>query len=141
MRVSIRRYEEQDRAYLFNSWLKNYKMSSSFAKRIPNEIFFRNHHLILEHILSKPDTVVLIAHAGEDHNQILGYLAYEDTPTGQVIHYVFIKEKFRNLGIARALIQHADVNPKNVTYTHSTYDLGQLEMSGKIEGSYDPYRL
>jgi hypothetical protein len=141
MRIEIRTIEPQDKPFIFSTWLKNYKATSTFAKRIPNDIYFKNHHAIIEHIMNKPDAVVLIAHSSGDSDQILGYLVYEDAPDGHLIHYAFTRDTFKAHGVARALFLYADIDPMRLTFTHFTYDVNDLQQKGKIEGRYDPYRI
>ena len=141
MRIAIRRMEPQDQPFIFSSWLKSYKKNSDFAKHIPDGPYYKNHHALIEHLLKKPSCIVLVAHAGDDLDRILGYLVFEDTDSGHLIHYVFVKEAFQGSGIAKALIKYAGIDPHLMGYSHLTYDIKTLREYGKVSLSYDPYRI
>lgn len=140
MRVKIRPMKEEDKKFIFASWLNNYKDSSAFAKRIRRDTFFKNHHLIIEHIFAKADTKVMIAYPQTDDDSILGYLVFEDSPDGHVVHYTFIKAAFQGLGIAKQLITESGVDYEKCIFTHFTYSMGDILKTH--EGpQYDPYRI
>lgn len=140
MRVMIRPMEKQDEAFIFSTWLKNYKEASSFAKRIRNDIYFEKHHAIITHILKKPETKVMIAHSSLDHDQIFGFLVFEDGASGQVVHYTFVKSAFQRHGIAKKLLIDSGVETDRLTFTHFTYALNDILFNHQ-DWIYDPYRI
>jgi ribosomal protein S18 acetylase RimI-like enzyme len=111
-----------DLALVLSSWLKCYRFYSNWSANITNDVFYREHHALLEWLLAKPSVEVLVCALAEDPNTVLGYLAIEEQH-GQVrtvIHFVYVKAAFRGLGIARRLFQDARVNPTGCAYTHRT---------------------
>lgn len=138
--ITIRQYvESNDKAYIYSTWLRNYKHSSYFAKRIPHSIFFDGHQKIVDHLLSKPETSALIATPKDDDETILGYLVYEKREK-PIVHFMFVKNAFRAMGVARALFKHADIDPNNMRFTHWTFPVDELiqKWDGMV---YDPYKL
>lgn len=122
--VAIRPHQAADKDFIFHSWLKAYKRYSHFARRIPHNIFFRFHHAILERLLSRPSVSVLIAHPEGEPDVIIGYLASENEPQfykTKLIHFIYVKSAFRNLGIATALLKEAQINPDESQFTHWTF--------------------
>jgi GNAT superfamily N-acetyltransferase len=53
--------------------------------------------------------VPLIASHVDDPTQILGWVLVEQTRTASIVHYVYVKQVFRHLGIASALLDSAAV--------------------------------
>lgn len=138
--VKIRFAQDSDKNFIFSKWLKNYKFSSRFAKRIKNDVFYKWHQLILENILSRPSTTVLIAHPDDEPDVNLGFICYEDINDTKIIHYIFVKPEFRNFGLGRTLYNHAMNDSVGGYFTHWTYPIDQLE--SKLLGlTYDPYRI
>lgn len=140
--IEIREFRpEEDQAFIFSSWLRTYKHHSYFAKRIKHALFFKGHHAVIEHILEKPTTTVAIACPKGDLDTILGYLVYEPAKESRpVIHFVFVKEPFRRMGMAKTLFksQHIDIN--NIFFTHWTFPVDEL-INKHPEMLYDPYGL
>lgn len=137
--LDIRPYTSNDEAFLYATWLRSYKTSSYFAKRIRNAVFYKQHAAVIKHILNKPTTKVFVASPKDDHDTILGYLACEPGKNA-IAHFVYVKEDFRNMGIARALFLAAEIIPDYLTFTHWTHPLDALvdRFDSMI---YDPYSL
>lgn len=99
---NIRPAKPLDISFIFETWLKSYKHDSAFGKSTRSYIFFPQYRQVLDSILSDQTTQVFIACHPEVEDVILGYLVVSK----DVIHYVFVKESFRNIGIARELYNH-----------------------------------
>lgn len=112
--------QSNDQAFVFSTWLKNYRHSSYFAKRIRSSIFFPGHQKVLELLFEKPTLRVVVATPIDDDQTILGYLAAEFHHTKPVIHFIFIKDAFRNMGIAKALVNFVKIDLNEVQFTHWT---------------------
>ena len=141
MQINIRPATADDLPFIFNSWLKAYKHSSLFAKRIKHEVFFKYHHAVVERILARGATV-LVATPVDDQNTILGYVVAEplDVPT---LHFVYVKAPFRRFGIGRqlALAMVARLGAADaVDFTHWTKDMDWA--SEKLPSfTYNPYKI
>ena len=137
--IGIRPYNPAtDEGFIFDSWLKSYKFMSQFAKNIPSETYYPSHRQIITGIIARPTTEVLIAHPEDDADVILGYMVKERVSV-HVIHYVFIKEGFRRMGIAKRLMEHGEIAP-SFTFTHWTYAMNALVF--KIpQIKYNPYLI
>jgi len=132
--VLIRPPAAEDLPFIFSSWLKSYR-DSDCAKHIPNEPYFRFHHKIVESILSRASesgtATIKIACLADSSENILGWLVSE----GPVLHYVYIKNAFRRLGIASKLL--GDYRPQ--IYSHRTYAWKLLpQLKGAV---YVPYAI
>lgn len=137
--IKIRAASESDKPFIYANWLRHYKNRSYFAKRIRNSVFYKWHHLVLEKILDRSSTKILIAHPPEEAELILGFMVYEDQPDGSVIHFVYIKPQFKRMGIAKKLFASADLKESQY-FTHWTFDVDELiqKLPNLI---YDPYRI
>lgn len=136
----VRALQEMDLPFVFSSWLRSYKEQSAFAKRIKNDVYYFWHHQMIEVILKKPSMRGIVAHVQDEPDIILGYLIYE-VVNGEpkVVHYCFIKEPFRRLGIAKLLFAYAELE-KDFFITHFTY-LVEPIINKREDITYDPYRI
>ena len=137
--VEVRLAYLEDVPFIFSTWLKSYRYASTFARKISNDIYYKRHHLVIDLILKRAGSTVLVAHPVGEPNVILGYLVTERQPDGEdVIHFTYIKKSFRQMGVARALWKGLDAE-KNYLFTHYTADADWI--TKKYNLTYDPYRI
>jgi GNAT superfamily N-acetyltransferase len=100
-----------DEPYIFTTWLKSLRYTNSWFKLIDQQSYFKTYHQVIERILERPTITVNVACLADDDDVILGYSVLEP----QILHWVFVKEPWRRIGIASDLI------PKDIhTVTHLT---------------------
>ena len=124
--VVIRPAVKEDKNFILASWLRCYRSSSYFCRRIRKNVFFKYHHVIADRILSH--ATVLIAADPTDANVIYGYLISEFYEPDQkhVVHFIYIKEAFREMGIAKQLFTAAGLEPNSVLISHWTEPVDKL---------------
>lgn len=137
--LKIRPMRDGDMEFVKSSWLKNYKNSSSFAKRITHDVFFKWHGAIVDSILARPQTEILIATLPDEEGVILGFFVVEKQGLSRVAHYLFVRREWRKLGLARALIEAS--GDSAFVFTHWTDPMDSISNRKDITLVYDPYRL
>lgn len=139
------------RNLVYATWLRSYQSSSLATKHIPRDVFFANHHLVLDRIFARAP-VVKVAVMPDAPEVVFGWSVTEprqrtsivDREAGIVrvepadlVHYVYVKPAFRRHGVAKALLEHIKAP---FTYTHHTYILRDLHKH--VAGSaYNPYAI
>lgn len=113
--ISIRPGYENDRPFIMATWLRGLYYGNSWFKEIDKDTFMKNYHDVITDILKFQTTVVNVAAFKDDPDVVLGYavigLAYQKP----ILHWVFVKQVWRKLGIAQSLVpQDTD------TATHMT---------------------
>ena len=135
--VRLRPLIEDDLPFLFNSWLKSYRVSH-FADKITNTIYFEDHHKLIRRILQ--DSKVLIACNPSDPSQLYGYVVAGEEDGILVVHYLYVKHTFRNMGIGKTLLDATGHSTdKAGVYTHHTRMADKL--ASKQNFVYHPYLL
>lgn len=133
--IRIRKANEEDIPFIFNSWLKSYR-NSKFAKSITSTIYFTEHHKIIQSIVTKNE--VLIACNNEDPSQVYGYCCAGFTEGFFTLHYIYVKHSFRGLGIAKVLMSKFNHDTSTASiYTHHTRVADKL--APKYNMIYHPY--
>ena len=122
--VKLRLATQDDVPFIFSSWLKSYRNSNT-TRHIPNEIYYTNHHVVIEKIIA--ENKVLVACSESDDDQIFGYVVTGDYEGFFMIHYVYVKHSFRSMGIGRALLNATghDASKASLT-THWTRAIEKL---------------
>ena len=133
--IKIRPANEEDVAFIFNSWLKSFR-SSPFARVLSNEIYFAGHHKLIEKVLRRSQVSVVCN--VDDSSQIFGYSVTERITGVLVIHYIYVKDSYRNMGIANTLLQNAGHDKRNFScYTHHTKPCDLI--ASRYSLLYQPY--
>ena len=129
--------QPEDIPFLYSTWLNSYRNDSETGLSVRKSIFFESYRLILDYILQKNTTKVLVACKPDEPNVIYGYMVAE--PSDNVLHYVFVKEAFQRFGIANSLQQQLFPNTSSgtVTITHRT----EYAYNYCKKFMYNPFRL
>ena len=125
---TIRPGQPADHAFVYATWLRCYKHSSGFARRISDGVFYKFHHEAIRRILERGAALRV---CGPDTETILGYSVSE----GGTLHFVYVKKPFRRCGIARSLLA-----PPPLLFTHWTKDW-DLMLPNYPDAQYCPYLL
>lgn len=137
MSWSIRKAQPTDIPFIYSSWLKSFRHNSLLGKSsIRTSVFYENYREILDFLLAKSN--ILVACLSDEPEVILGYLVYEP----EIVHYSFVKEPFRHLGIATNLLAKADLPSfKPVCYSHLTSGLSRTISEKYPNFIYNPFVL
>ena len=135
--IRLRPMVEDDLAFIFNSWLKSYRFSH-FGEKITNTIYFSDHHKIIERLIDH--SKVLVACNQEDPTQVYGYIVGGESEGTFVLHFIYVKHTFRNMGVGKTLLD-AMGHDKEVAgvYTHHTRMADKL--AAKYNFVYHPYLM
>lgn len=119
--VNIRPGKIEDKNFILATWLRGLYYGNSWFKEIDKDSFMRHYHDIVMAILTKPSTAVAVVALKDDENVILGYSVCSilgderDDHSYPILHWVFVKETWRRVGLGRALV------PENaIITTHMT---------------------
>lgn len=103
--------KDQDKNFILATFLRGLYYGDSWFSSIPKQIFMANYKVVAEALLNNNRCAVKIACLKEDPDVILGYSIL--SANYQVIHWVFVKNSWRQKGIAKSLLpQH----PEAVTH-------------------------
>lgn len=138
---TVRNGRPEDEACVFATWLNSYKHGSPFCRRVPDGIYFAQHHAVIERLLKR--SVVRVATIPEDDDVILGWACYEPAiedggfTVPAIIHYVYVKPDFRKAGVAQKLL--GGVSMVGAMYTHDVFML-HGPLAGKVKRLlFNPY--
>ena len=128
---------EDDLPFLFNSWLKSYRFSH-FGEKITTTIYFEDHHKVIDKILK--NNQVIMACSPEDSSQLFGYIVAGREDDILVLHFIYVKHTFRNMGIGKTLLDAVGHSSDVASvYTHHTRMADKL--SSKYNFVYHPYLM
>jgi GNAT superfamily N-acetyltransferase len=127
-----------EKSFVYNSWLKSYGKSRE-SQRMSSKVYFHNYTKIIDGILE--DCYVAFALNPDDLDQIFGFVVfnYDEDINLTVIHYIYVKEAFRKLGLAKKLMQQIQPQlgsePMICTFANHIFD----DLREKYLLAYDPF--
>lgn len=131
--------------FIRHSWMIGFfRGFSSFCEHIPEDIYRKFHPKIIQGILERDTTRVLVAFPKDQHDVIAGYIVYE---VPNIVHWIYVKVAFRGFGVGKELFEKSGM-PKNFTYTHRTSNMNWIHgfkaqgewNAGKYpNATYNPY--
>lgn len=117
----IRDYKLEDKAFIMATTLNGLWYGESWFSMIPKSVFMDNYKHIIEALVDNPLTVIKVACLIGDEDVILGYSILSTDLS--IIHWVFVKRRWRKIGIARSLlpqyptsVSHLSTVGKNLLY-------------------------
>lgn len=134
--IKIRAATEADVGFVFNSWLKSHRYSDS-VKGISSPIYYSGQHRLIERAIETGK--LLIACSKEDESHIYGYVCAGHYDGHLAVHYIYVKQTYRNLGIGLELLNQFRHGDTAAFYTHSS-KMSEL-LNKKYSMIYHPYLL
>ena len=131
MNIKIRDAHPEDINFIYATWLRSYRRDSDVGRQARNLVYYKEYNKVIDHLLTS--STIKVACLDDDEVVILGYAVFDRDN----IHYVFVKEAFRRLGIAKRLIESSLILPE--TCTHSTY-IAEVIIE-KFKLTYNPFSL
>lgn len=137
--IQLRKATRRDIPFITSGWLKSFR-NAPFVRGVPNTVYYYHHHKLLETLI--PRSTVLVACNAEDTDQLVGFICYETFKEGVLIHYVYVKQTLRKVGIAKKMFETAVEGAPLIQYTAKTYPIFDMEERLKERGAvYNPYSL
>lgn len=115
LNLSWRAHAPSDEAFVLSSWLRSYALSPEM-RSLPSPVYFELYTPVVRRLVADSD--VRIAHDPEIPDTVIGFTVGR----GDVLHYVFTKRRFRQLGVATWMLRDASASTR---YTSQPWHFGQ----------------
>lgn len=127
-----RKKTDADTAFIYNSWLKSYR---NRHEDVRTEVYYQMQSAVIDKLLASAE--VSLACNPDNHDEIYGYVVYEQLPTTNIIHYVYVKHYLRKSYIAKQLVEHALDLSKTTFVSHTPHHADSLLDKYKL--IYNPF--
>lgn len=134
--VQLRPMVASDVNFILHSWLESYRKSPQ-VETVLGPVYFRQHHRLLSSLL--PGCSVIVLANPEDLNQILGWACWQKLSDFLVLHYVYVKAPFRQLGLARTMVEFAKRATQTTGVHHSHSTRAGLRLARRLGSVFNPY--
>jgi GNAT superfamily N-acetyltransferase len=102
-------------AFVIDAWKRSFEGAPA-VRGCDREHYRREMTLAIRRLCDRAQ--IRIATAPDDDDHLLGFAAFTTTDDGAELHYVYVKQDFRKMGIARKLL--ADLKVNAVTFLSTT---------------------
>jgi hypothetical protein len=99
-----RPFRDSDMPFVMDSWLKTLRVNNDFFRQIDINVYKQVYPQIIQELVH--NCITTMAALKEDDDVLIGYACY--TPT--TLHWTFVKNQWRGLGIMKDLV------PKHITF-------------------------
>lgn len=113
----IRPYAPGDESFVYSSWLKSYWDGyAAYISAMSPQTYWVEQRRLIARLFALPNTVVTVLASSTEPDVIVGWVM----TNGQTVHYLYVKDAFRQMGLARSLLAAVDLAPSALTYSHTT---------------------
>ena len=102
MEILIRKRISTDLPFIFDSWMKSWRISK-WAGTIPNHLYFETQRVLIEDLIARGAWIVVAYPTGQ-LDTIIGWACCEQKDDKCVLHYVYVKDPYMNLGVVEKLL-------------------------------------
>lgn len=136
--VRIRAFCETDTNFVLNSWLRHNRTAEPYAQ-MQSDIYYYNHQLLIGSIAR--NAAIWLACAEDNPDEIWGYICAEPGPEHSlVVHYIYIKQRWRKFGFAKQLLAAAGWRPGMQIWASHWSDKAE-QLGRKVQAKHNPYLL
>jgi len=129
----IRDGKPEDNNFILSTFLRGLYYGDSWFSLIPKDAFMQHYKKVANYLVIPGNSTIKVACLKEDPNVILGYSILSND--FQTIHWVFVKNAWRNKGIAKSLV------PQYPTVVTHLTKVGK-QLLTKFEGAvFNPFKL
>lgn len=102
MQILTRPVKAADLNFVFDSWMKSWRVSK-WAGVIPNHLYYATQRSLIEDLITRGATIV-IAYPEGQQDVILGWGCGEVKDNKAVLHYAYTKDAFLGQGIESLVV-------------------------------------
>ena len=145
LNYEIRDLIPSDRNRIFSDWLNSYFKTSQLFKPfsiMDNNTYFEEQKKLIDSLLKSK---VLVISDRKDSYIVTGFCCFTPTPSKIVLHYIYIVNEFRRLGLGKELIEtmrSSYLNEKsNIEASHYVINRDSNKFLNKFGIKYNPYTI
>jgi len=113
--IVFREIEKQDEGFVLSSWKRSHRADFEFMSNSEYYAYANT----FDAILNKCSCIIVSEK--KDPSMIYGYIVFKKIPGVAIIHYIYVKQAFREFGIATRLFAFATANSEHVVATCERY--------------------
>lgn len=122
--IALRPIREEDLPFVTDTWLRSYR-ETNFA--VPHDQYMETQRRVIKLLLRS--SRIAVACDPDDSDQIFGYAVWRPGPGRPLLHWAFVKQPFRRLGVFRRLLTVVDPDSRGVVLTHRSIHYQELRQA------------
>jgi len=101
--IKIRLATDTDYPLIYSSWLKSFADADQ-ARLVTKSVYYQEHHALIDKLIAKK-ALFFVACSKHDDDHVYGWICVNLASKPQVVHYVYVKQIYRKIGIANYLME------------------------------------
>lgn len=138
--IMLRNVAESDMDFIYDSWMRSFRKAGA-NKLIPDDFYKAWHSTNIEKTL-KSGSKILIACSADNIDSVLGWLCYTEYDGEPVVHFIYVKSKYRLSGMAKVLMRKAGFTDSiictSITYITNTHNKEDVPFLSRYKVAYLP---
>jgi len=118
--LAVRTATDRDLPFIKAGWLNSFRDGRT-VRGVPNSIYFRMQDKVTSHLLAR--SLCVVACDQDEPDELHGFLCCEIAEGIPTVHYVFVRQGSRRMGVAQRLLSaflSQEQDPTMVVYTADT---------------------
>ena len=134
LNFTIRPASLADLNFITDTWMRSFRRSITMRDMNSQEYFVRQRP-VMESLLARSTVFV-----GEEprSGELVSYIVFERKQSGCVVHWLYTKLVFRNLGIGASMLEAAAKGDSPIYYTHKPTAIYGVKLAKKYSAQYNP---
>ena len=134
---------KEDVPFITRTILFSYQSGNRFIRSIDKDSYLRNHNLDIPEAIGNSDCLLVVD--TKDQSLILGFIAFHSREINTILHYVYVRNDFRGMGISRKMLEIMKEKSKsqNLILSHLTdsFKPAAMKKYGYSKVLFNPYIL
>ena len=102
--ITIRPYLPADLGFIISTWVNGSYYGNDYFKAMDRAAFRDNYKAYITKILLRPGVIIAVSCLRENQDVILGYSVTEERENKNIVHWVYVKNDWRQIGIAKSIL-------------------------------------
>ncbi len=138
--IILRHCAQNDMDFVFDSWMRSFR-KAGVNRLIPEDYYKAWQSKRIEQVL-KSGSKILIACSADNIDSVLGWLCYTTYDGEPVVHFTYVKSKYRRSGLAKMMFNKAEFTDSiittSITYITNTCNEADEPFLDRYKVSYLP---
>lgn len=135
MKIKLRELKAEDVNFVLSTWIKS-SYSNLTGYREKQSIYHKGLEALIRKKYNEGSIIVVIACLEDDDSIILGFASFN---TDYSLNYIYVKEAFKQNGIAKQLLKFMYKNRKEILVTFWTKDISIIKKMYSV--TYDRFKF
>jgi GNAT superfamily N-acetyltransferase len=135
LKIKIREIQANDVNFVLSTWIKS-SYSNLTGYREKQSVYHKGLEALIKKKYNEGKLIALVACLEEDESILLGFATFN---IDYSLNYIYVKEAFKRVGIAKQILKFMYKNRKEIVVTFWTKDISIIKKMYSV--TYDRFKF